>query len=81
MKMSKELFGEVCDAIDSVLSRYSLKVIMDHRRDIKYVKNQFVSFCWAMFHASKYDYKKLYDAGLDDTHIETALKRILSDFA
>jgi hypothetical protein len=81
MKMSKELFGELCDAIDSVMERYSLNVILQHRRDVKYVKNQFVSFCWSMFHAAKFDYKLFYDAGLNDNHIETALKRILSDFA
>jgi len=81
MKMSKELFGEVCDAIDSVLSNHSLKVIIELRQNIKFVKSQFISFCWAIFHASKYDCKTLYAAGLDDTHIETAIKRILSDFA
>lgn len=80
MKMTKELFGELCDAIDVVMSKYSLKVILDHRNDIKYVKSQFISFCWSMFHASNFDYTKLYDSGLNDNHIETALKRILSDF-
>jgi hypothetical protein len=82
MKMSKELFGELCDTIDSnVISKYSLGVIQAHRRDVKYTKNQFVSFCWAIFHASKFDCMRLYNAGLNDSHIETALKHILSDFA
>ena len=30
--------------------------------------------------ARKFDVNKMYEAGLHDTHIETALKRILSDF-
>ena len=80
MKISNELFDELCGAIDSVLSRVSLKVITEHRQNVKYVKSQFVAFCWSIFYASKFDYKKLYDSGLNDSHIETALKRILSDF-
>ena len=78
--MNKDLFEELCVAVDSVLSKYSLKVILDHRNDVKYSKNQFVSFCWSVFHASKIDVMKFYDSGLNDSHIETALKRILSDF-
>ena len=81
MKMSNKLFGELADSIDNVMSKHSLKIITEHRRNVKYVKNQFVSFCWSMFYASKFDCKKLYNDGLNDSHIETALKRILSDFA
>jgi len=80
MKMSKQQFGELCNAIDGVMSKHSLSIITKHRQNVKYVRNQFVSFCWSMFHASKFDCSKLYNAGLNDNHIETALKRILSDF-
>ena len=81
MKMNKELFGEVCDAIDKVLSEHSLQTIIKHRENVKFVNSQFVAFCWSMFYASEYDIMKLYNAGLNDSHIETSLKRILSDFA
>lgn len=81
MKMSKELYGELCDNIDDVLSLHSLKTVSEHRNNIKFVKNQFVAFCWSIFHATKMDYSKFYNAGLNDSHIETALKSILSDFA
>ena len=80
MKISKELFGELSSAIDKVMSSHSLKVITAHRQNVKFVKNQFISFCWSMFHASKFDCNQLYGQGLNDNHIETALKRILSDF-
>lgn len=80
MKMSKKLFGELSDAIDNVMSKHSLKIITKHRQNIKYVKSQFISFCWSMFHTSKIGYTKFYYSGLNDSHIETALKRILSDF-
>ncbi len=82
MRMTKATFGQLCDAIDSnVISKHPLSKIIAHRQGIKYVKNQFVSFCWSIFYASKFDCKQLYNEGLDDSHIETALKRILSDFA
>jgi len=81
MKISKNLYDDLCNAIGKVLSQYNLKTIVEHRNNIKFVDNQFVAFCWSIFHASKFDYKKLYGAGLNDSHIETALKRILSDFA
>ena len=80
MKMSKRLFGELAESIDNVMSKHSLKVITEHRQSVPYVKNQFIAFCWSMFHISKFDCKRLYNAGLNDNHIETALKHILSDF-
>lgn len=80
MKMSKEQFGMINDSINKLMSKYSPATIVEHRENIKSVKNQFVSFCWFMFRASGFDCKKLYDAGLSDSHIETALKHILSDF-
>jgi len=81
MKITKPLFNELCDAIDDVISAHSLPTIINHRNNVKYTDNQFIAFCWSMFHASKYDCSKLYSAGFNDNHIETALKRILSDFA
>ena len=81
MKMPKDLFDELCEAMDGVLSAHSLTTIVNHRNNIKYIKSQFYAFCWSMFYASKFDVMKLYNAGLNDEHILTALKRILSDFA
>ena len=82
MKMSKELFNELCEAIDTnVMSTHSIETITGHRQSVKFVKNQFISFCWSIYHASKFDSNKMYKAGLNDSHIETTLKRILSDFA
>jgi len=80
MKMSKDTFDLLCGAIDSVMEKHSLKKITEHRQNIKFVKNQFIAFCWSMFNQSKFDSKILYDSGLNDVHIETALKKILSDF-
>ncbi|KKN02467.1 hypothetical protein LCGC14_1117440 [marine sediment metagenome] len=81
MKMKPKEFGLLADSIDGVLSKTSLKIIIEHRQNISYVKDQFVAFCWSIFHVSKLDYNLFYKAGLNDSHIETALKRILSDFS
>lgn len=80
MKMSKELFDKLADAINKIMEFRSLEEIQEHRQNVKFVKSQFIAFCRSMFHASKFDVTKLYNAGLHDIHIETALKRILSDF-
>ncbi len=82
MKMSKETFGRLANAIDVVMSAHSLETIKKHRQTVKFVNNQFISFCWSMFHASKFGQtdREIYNT-LNDSHIETALKRILSDFA
>ena len=81
MKMTKEDFGKLAGAIDKVITKHGLKIIIEHRQNVKYVKNQFISFCWSILYASKFNCKELYNNGLHDDHIETALKRILSDFA
>lgn len=80
MKMSKELFSMLSDAIDATLSCHTQAAALQHRNTVKYTNSQFIAFCWSVFHASKFDCTKLYNADLNDTHIETALKRILSDY-
>ncbi len=80
MRMSKKTFGELADAIDAVMEKYSLKKITEHRQNVKFVKNQFMAFCWSMFRISNFNIMVLYADGLNDNHIETALKHILSDF-
>jgi len=78
--MNDKRYSELCDAIEAVLEKHSLLKIIEHRKNVKFAKNQFIAFCWSIFHASKYDVTCLYNDGLHDSHIETALKRILSDF-
>ena len=80
MKMSKELYTEIKQAIDGVVEQHGIDRVKEHRRSVKFAINQFISFCWSMFHASNFEYRKCYDEKLDDVHIETALKRILSDY-
>ncbi len=81
MKMTSKTYGELADTIDDVMSKHSLKSMVKHRQTVKFVKSQFIAFCWSVFHASKFGetHREIYDT-LDDCHIETALKHILSDF-
>jgi hypothetical protein len=78
--MSKELYDDIKLAINAVIKKFDVDHIKCHRRKVKYTNNQFISFCWSMFHLSGYDYDKCYSAGLVDNHIETALKKILIDY-
>ncbi len=80
MKMTETTYDELQESIANTLLNYKPEVITEHRQNVKFVKDQFIAFCWSIFNASKFDVMKLYDAGLNDSHIETALKRILSDF-
>ena len=65
MKMQKELYRELYDAI--------ITVVPAIRNPATYGMRQ----RWDALFASQYPVKKLYDAGLNDNHIDTALRNIL----
>jgi len=78
MKITKELYSELEKAIDSVFTgpvapkeefhkRYNAQGLSDMR------------FNWDCLYRSKFPIQKLYDAGLNDTHINTALAKILGN--
>lgn len=62
MRMSKELYRELDNAVRPFLHLNSANT-MRHR--------------WDMLWASKFDVRKFYDAGLNDDHIDTALRKIV----
>ena len=76
MKIKNEDYNLLKEKIDNLLSNYSDAQIKAHRNSIKFVNDQFASFCWSIFHQVYKDVKHLYDY-LNDSHIETALKSIL----
>ena len=82
MKMSKELYNELKTVIEKTIVKHGIDVIKKHRQNVNFVKDQFISFCWSMYNASKFgeNNRGIYDT-LNDDHIETALKRILAEFA
>ncbi len=80
MKMSKESYDALSEAITRTIVKHGTEAMIKHRRSVGYVKNQFISFCWSVLHSTDFDYTKLYDEDLDDSHIETALKRILARY-
>ncbi len=80
MKIQDASYNDLKDAIGGVIARFGLDKIQRHRDNIDYVKSQFISFCWSVLHASHYDCNILYKQGLDDSHIETAIKHILIEY-
>ena len=80
MKMSSMNYMAVKLSIDAIIEQHGIDYLKRYRQSISFAKCQFTSFCWSIFHASKHDYKVLYDAGLNDNHIETAIKKILVQF-
>ena len=80
MKCTEEQIAYMSDKINEVFDRHTQNEILDYRQKVKFVDNQFVAFCWGVFHAAKINPRKFYNAGLNDSHIETALKYILADY-
>lgn len=64
MKMTPELFREVLAAVDAI-GGITTGASMLQR--------------WNTLHASGFPTKRLYDAGLDDDHIDTALRLMARD--
>ena len=80
MRITKKQYNEISTAINIVLSNHTTDAVREYRESISYANNQFISFCWSMLRISGYNVRPLYRTGLNDSHIETAIKRILSDF-
>jgi hypothetical protein len=66
MTMPKALFEELTSAIDAVGGLTSTATMRNR---------------WDQLWRSQYPVKKLYDAGLNDNHIDTALRHIARDKA
>ena len=64
MKMTASLFAELQAAIDAI-GGITTGASMLQR--------------WNTLHASRFDTRRLYDAGLNDEHIDTALRRMAHD--
>ena len=64
MKMSPELFAELEVAVAPLVANFST-------RNYSPMRNR-----WDALWQSGFSFKRLYDAGLNDNHIDTALRRI-----
>jgi hypothetical protein len=90
MKMSKNTYSHIETAIKGLKDYCSDSNEFNKLRDsVPYVKDQFISFIWKVYYASKNYYKITFNIdlnalirneGLSDSHIETALRKILKAY-
>ena len=77
MKMTPEHYAGLRDAIRSTWDQ----AIARGWRPESYVPLSPTRLRWDLLHASKYPTRPLYDAGLKDSHIDTALRKIMAEIA
>ena len=77
LKMTKEHYEDLQSQIRVLIKGYSRDVVWEHRKTVRFAKDQFISFCWSLYW--KIDYKR-YNSAYTDTQTESALKRILSAY-
>jgi len=77
MKITKEQYSKLKSAIDVVItdSELSLDEWKTYFRDRS---KTMMAMRWTLFHHTGDLYRELYASGLDDSHIDTALRRITS---
>jgi len=83
MKITQTDYEYLQTSILNVLAKYTEEQILKHRKTVKFVTNQFNSFVWSIMHHIPVDSNmmtRLYGQGYNDSHIETALKRILKKY-
>ena len=84
IKMTKEDYQALESSIKKVLKKYKDSEVQKVRDTIPYYKDQYVSFVWHILRTIPNYYKThvslFYSKGLQDTHIETALKKILIQY-
>jgi hypothetical protein len=80
-KMKKEHFETLDKSIQEVIRNVGIDKVKQFRKEIKFAKNQFISFIWAMFRtATDQDFRSELYTYLNDSNIETALKKILESY-
>jgi hypothetical protein len=75
VKITREQYSKLKAAIDVVIadSELSLEEWKTHFRDRS---KTMMAMRWTLFHHTGDLYKELYASGLDDSHIDTALRKI-----
>ena len=85
MKMTRKLFERFEAAINRTVRDYGSAPIRRHRENVPFVGDQFNAFCWSIYKTTnKREAFTLgdaaYDEGLNDSHMLTAIKKILVDY-
>lgn len=87
MKMSILTQTTIKKALEVIINTDSVYVA-NKRKTVAYAKSQFVAFVWSMYYTAKHFDQTFNDfmfeakkrEGLQDAHIETALKQILKEY-
>ena len=84
LKITLEDYDLLKRNIWSVEAEVGHKAVEDYRRVVSYAKDQFTAFVWGMFgnfnRKDHWVFYKTLNKYIDDKHIETALKSILSAY-
>lgn len=81
MKMTDEGYSLIVKGMQELVEEFGIDEIKNFRYQVKFSKDQFTSFIWAMYYKIKKEYKdKIREEQLSDSHIETALKKYFKEF-
>jgi len=81
MKMKKEHYNTLEKSINEVITNVGKDEVIKYRNNVKFVKDQFISFIWGMWgYSTDQDFRTELYKYLNDAHVETALKQILSNY-
>lgn len=83
-RISPELFKQIESAVLSVVNSVPEEKVWNLRKTVKYSKDQFTSFVWAVFGAASKGDSSLWDSirkeNVSDQVLETSLKNILKKY-
>jgi hypothetical protein len=85
MKMSKETYNKLESGMNVVINHFGDDEVTELRHTIGYMNDQFISFIWQMYRivtehpvvGDRAIKEAVRSEGLNDSHLETALKKIL----
>ena len=77
MKMTSYQYFVLTDAINKLENGYGVKVMKEHRENVKFTGNKFISFVWFIYSKIGIDDMEIIRENLNDDDIETALKKAL----
>ena len=85
MKISTSDYEYLERHINMFSERAGKEAMVDTRKNVVFVNDQFRSFIWLVFHKLNRSMAylitdRLHASGLNDDHIETALKKILKEY-
>ena len=74
LKMAPEMLDSLCAALDAKLAEHPNAAAEYEAAGLSPMR-----FRWDLLHASKWDTRQAYAAGLNDAHIDSAIRQALED--